>query len=624
MQADQKHWVTRLALPALGVVFGDIGTSPLYTLRECLKATDALATPEVVLGILSLIFWTLLLVVTLKYVTFILRADNEGEGGIMALLSLALQAGGKGWHRQGMISLAGLIGAALFYGDGMITPAISVLSAVEGLELIEPEIAPHLVPIALTVLTGLFLIQRHGTGRVGILFGPIMLIWFLTLGGMGLIKLLEAPWILEATHPRHAVHLLLSHGSQALVIMGSVVLAVTGAEALYADMGHFGARPIRAGWFYVAFPALVLNYFGQGAEVIAHPESVKNPFFLMFPSQLLPWVVALATLATIIASQAVISGAFSLTQQAAQLGYLPRVRILHTSETEKGQIYLPAVNLFLLLGVATLVLFFECSSNLASAYGIAVTGTMLITTLLFCIVARKSWRWSLWLLAPLGLFLGLVDGSFLSANALKFDDGGWLPILIGALIYLLMSTWIQGRKLIYRRIYPQKMSLDEFVEETLSADYARVDGMAVYLSAPDEGVPNGLSQNVRHNKVLHQHILILTIEMLDHPRAHPDERFTITPLKGPYYSIVARYGFMELPNIPWILMILRKRELIPEETGDISYFVSRLQPVASAYPGMALWREKLFVFMLRNAAAAPDFFQIPFEEVIELHMRIEI
>ena len=624
MQADQKKGLAQLALPALGVVFGDIGTSPLYTLRECLKATEMVPTPSLVLGILSLIFWTLLLIVTLKYVCFILRADNEGEGGIMALLALALHAGGQSWHRKGLLSVAGLIGAALFYGDGMITPAISVLSAIEGLELIEPEIAPYLVPIALSVLVALFLFQRHGTGGIGSLFGPVMLIWFLVIGGMGLTQLMAAPWILAAVNPLHALNLILAHGSHSLILMGSVVLAVTGAEALYADMGHFGARPIRASWFYLAFPALTLNYFGQGAEVIAHPESIKNPFFMMFPDQSLPLIVGLATLATIIASQAVISGAFSLTQQAMQLGYLPRLRILHTSETEKGQIYLPAVNFFLLIGVSALVIVFECSSELASAYGIAVTGTMLTTTLLFCVVARKTWKWPFWSLIPLGGFFALIDGSFLSANTLKFVEGGWLPVLLGALIYLLMSTWIQGRKLIYRRIYPQKTSLETFVQESLVAGHSRVSGTAVYLCAPDEGVPNGLSQNVRHNKVLHQYILILTIEMLDHPRAHPEERFDIRPLDGPYFSVVARYGFMELPNIPWILMILKKRRLIPEDSGEISYFVSRLQPVASAYPGMALWREKLFVLMLRNAAAAPDFFQIPFEEAIELHMRIEI
>ena len=624
MQQGQNNRVLQLALPALGVVFGDIGTSPLYTLRECLKATGAEPGIPLVLGVLSLIFWALVLVVSLKYITFILKADNEGEGGIMALLFLGLRAGGDGWRHRGIITVAGLIGAALFYGDGMITPAISVLSAIEGLELIEPGIAPYLKPITLSVLLGLFMIQRHGTAGIGVLFGPVMLLWFLTIGVMGTLQIIETPWVLEAVNPVHAGRLLLEHGADALVLLGSVVLAVTGAEALYADMGHFGSKPIRAGWMFLVFPSLVLNYFGQGAEVIAHPASLKNPFYMMFPDAMLPYGVGLATLATVIASQAVISGAFSLTQQASQLGYLPRIKILHTSETEKGQIYLPSINNLLLIGVSALVIHFECSSNLASAYGIAVTGTMLITTFLFSIVARRIWGWKRMLIIPLGIFFFLIDGSFLSANLLKFDDGGWLPVMIAVIVYLLMSTWIQGRKLIYRRIYPQKITLEQFIDQTLAGDICRVSGTAVYLCAPDEGVPNGLSQNVRHNRVVHENVIILTIEMTDHPRVHPEERFKVEQLREPFTVVVARYGFMELPNIPWILRVLKKRRLLPYDMGEISYFVSRLQPVASPYPGMAIWREKLFILMLKNAAAAPDFFQIPFEEVIELHMRIEI
>lgn len=624
MQTNPQHWVTRLTLPALGVVFGDIGTSPLYTLKECLRATETAPVAPLVLGVLSLIFWTLCLVVTLKYVTFILKADNEGEGGIMALLFLSLRAGGMGWRHRGILTVAGLIGAALFYGDGMITPAISVLSAIEGLELVEPEISPYIKPITLGVLIVLFMLQRHGTASVGILFGPIMLFWFLTLGAMGGIKVIENPWILDAVNPLHAGRLLIEHGAHSLTLMGAVVLAVTGAEALYADMGHFGARPIRVGWLYVVFPALVLNYFGQGAEVIAHPESMKNPFFMMFPEKFLPFVVGLATIATVIASQAVISGAFSLTQQASQLGYLPRLKILHTSETEKGQIYLPSVNFLLLIGVSVLVIAFGSSSNLAAAYGIAVTGTMLITTFLFSTVARRIWGWKRILIYPLAIFFALIDGSFLSANTLKFIEGGWLPVLIGAVIYLLISTWIEGRKLIYRRIYPQKIPLESFIEKALKDDNRQVPGTAVYLCAPDEGIPNALSQNLRHNKVLHEHIIILTIELTDHPRAHPDERFRVEPLTHPFTKVNVCHGFMELPNIPWILRLLKKHHLLPYDIGDVSYFVSRLRPTASSYPGMAIWREKLFVFMLKNAAAAPDFFRIPFEDTIELHMRIEI
>lgn len=623
-KTNQKHWITQLALPALGVVFGDIGTSPLYTLRECLNAATGETGINVIMGVLSLIFWAVTFVVSVKYVYFIMKADNQGEGGIMALLALALHSEGISKTRRRLIVVAGLIGAALFYGDGMITPAISVLSAIEGLELITPAVAPYILPITLGVLIALFLIQKHGTAGVGKLFGPVMLIWFLALGGIGLSKIIETPQVLNAVNPRFALQFLLDHGTQSLVILGAVVLSVTGAEALYADMGHFGAKPIRAAWFYLVFPALIMNYFGQGANVIQHPEAIKNPFFLMFPDQSLPFVVGLATLATVIASQAVISGAFSLTQQAFQLGYLPRVQIMHTSETERGQIFLPSVNKLLLIGIVVLVLSFESSSNLASAYGIAVTGTMLMTTFLYTVVARVNWKWPVAGIAILALGFGIVDLSFLCANLLKFVDGGWLPVLIGAVLYLLMSTWIQGRTLIYKRLYPQKKGLEDFVEETLASDLSQVSGTAVYLAAPGEGVPNGLRQNVRHNKVLHQTLIVLTIQVTDRPRESAQDRLSIQTLGDPFFRVIARFGFMEHPDIPKILRLLRQRRLLPHISDDISYFVSRLQPVASDYPGMALWREKMFVFMLRNAAAAPDFFRIPYEEVIELHMRIEI
>ena len=623
-KSDQKHWITHLALPALGVVFGDIGTSPLYTLRECLNASEGGADIAIVMGILSLIFWTVTFVVSVKYVYFIMKADNQGEGGIMALLALSLHSEGIGRMRRRLIVLAGLVGAALFYGDGMITPAISVLSAIEGLELITPKVTPFILPTTLGVLIALFLIQKNGTASVGKLFGPVMLIWFLTLGGMGLIKIIETPQVLAAIDPRLALQFLLEHGTQSLTILGAVVLSVTGAEALYADMGHFGAKPIRAAWFYLVFPALIMNYFGQGANVIEHPDAIRNPFFLMFPEWSLPVIVGLAALATVIASQAVISGAFSLTQQAFQLGYLPRVQIMHTSETERGQIFLPSVNKFLLVGIVILVLSFGSSSNLASAYGIAVTGTMLMTTFLFSVVACINWKWPLGLVALIALGFGVVDLGFLGANLFKFMQGGWLPVLIGSFLYLFMSTWIKGRTLIYKRLYPQKNGIQAFVEETLAQQLNQVSGTAVYLAAPGEGVPNGLRQNVRHNKVLHQTVIVLTIQITDRPRESAQDRLTIHPLGEPFFQVTAQFGFMEHPDIPKILKLLSKRHLLPYALEDISYFVSRLQPVASDYPGMALWREKIFVFMLRNAAAAPDFFRIPYEDVVELHMRIEI
>ncbi|MDD1649891.1 MAG: potassium transporter Kup [Methylococcaceae bacterium] len=623
-QASDRLWVKQLALPALGVVFGDIGTSPLYTLRECLHAAGTAPVEPVVLGLLSLIFWTVVIVVSIKYVGFIMRADNQGEGGIMALLALALRSGQLGRRSRKILVTVGLAGAALFYGDGIVTPAISVLSAVEGLELVTPLVAPYVIPITLGVLISLFLIQRHGTAGVGGLFGPVMLVWFLTLGGMGLVKIFDYPAVLAALNPLHAGRFLLEHGYQSLLVLGAVVLSVTGAEALYADMGHFGAKPIRASWFYLVFPALALNYFGQGATVLLVPDAVKNPFFLMFPAWALIPVVLLATLATVIASQAVISGAYSLTQQAFQLGYLPRMRIQHTSETERGQIYLPGLNTLLLLAIIILVLSFGSSSALASAYGIAVTGTMLMTTVLFYVVARHAWQWRLGQVVPLVALFVLIDGSFLGANLMKFVEGGWLPVLLGVVVFTLMSTWLKGRTLLFKRLYPQKGNLADFMTQKVSLIKQRVSGTAVYLAAPGEGVPNGLLQNVRHNKVLHETVIILSVAITDRPREAGTDRYVVQTLAPGFFQATAQFGFMELPDIPQILAACRQRKLLDYDPKDISYFVSRLQPVATARPGMALWREKLFVLMLRNAALASDFFRIPADDVIELHMKLEI
>jgi KUP system potassium uptake protein len=622
--STQRHWITALALPALGVVFGDIGTSPLYTLRECLHAAGHAPVESVVLGLLSLIFWTVVFVVSIKYVLFIMRADNQGEGGIMALLALALRSDSLGNRSRRMLITVGLIGAALFYGDGIITPAISVLSAVEGLELATPLVKPYIIPITLGVLIGLFLIQRHGTAGVGRYFGPIMLLWFLTLGGMGVVRIIDYPAVLAALNPLNAGRFLFEHGAQSLLVLGAVVLSVTGAEALYADMGHFGAKPIRASWFYLVFPALVLNYFGQGATVLQNPEAIKNPFFLMFPDWALIPIVLLATLATVIASQAVISGAYSLTQQAFQLGYLPRMRIQHTSETERGQIYLPGLNNLLLVAIIILVLSFGSSSKLASAYGIAVTGTMLMTTVLFYVVARHAWHWHLGKVMPLVALFLIIDGSFLGANLMKFLEGGWLPVLLGVVVFALMSTWLKGRTLLFKRLYPQKGNLEDFMTQKVAQIKQRVPGTAVYLAAPGEGVPNGLMQNIRHNKVLHETVVILSIAMTDRPRERAAERFEAHLLEPGFYQLTARFGFMELPDIPQILAACRKSKLLTYDPKDISYFVSRLQPVATERPGMALWREKLFVFMLRNAAFASDFFRIPSDDVVELHMKLEI
>ena len=619
-----KSAVMRLVLPALGVVFGDIGTSPLYTLRECLRAAEEAPSEPLVLGLLSLIFWTIVLVVGVKYVVCIMRADNQGEGGIMALLALTLHSEHLSRFSHQALVIAGLIGAALFYGDGVITPAISVLSAIEGIELVTPTVTPYVIPLTLIILTALFMLQRQGTAMVGGLFGPIMLMWFLCLGSIGLYKVMENPLILMAINPLHASHFIIAHGMQSIVVLGAVVLSVTGAEALYADMGHFGEKPIKAAWFFLVFPALILNYMGQGATVLSDPETIRNPFFLMFPDWALIPMVVLSTLATVIASQAVISGAYSLTQQAFLLGYLPRVRIQHTSETERGQIYLPGLNTLLLVAIILLVLSFKSSSALASAYGIAVTGTMLMTTILFSVVARKAWGWPRHRLIPLVLLFLLVDSGFLGANLLKFMEGGWVPVLLGLIVFVVMTTWIKGRDLINRSLLPRKGKLEGFLEMALDATPLRVNGTAVYLSAPGEGIPNGLLQNFRHNKVLHETVVILSIITTDRPRELESSRFSHESPHSGIHLLAARFGFMELPDIPKILEKSSRLFEFKGDPSDISYFVSRLQPVATDRPGMALWREKLFAAMLRNAAQASDFYRIPSEDVIELHIKIDI
>ncbi|BBL77080.1 potassium transporter Kup [Methylomagnum ishizawai] len=622
--ASDRHWIRHLALPALGVVFGDIGTSPLYTLRECLNAAGTAPVEPVILGVLSMLFWTLLSVVALKYVAFVMRADNQGEGGIMALLALAQRSlQGPPWRRW-LLVMAGLSGAALFYGDGMITPAISVLSAVEGLEVATPLFQPYVIPTTLAVLVGLFAVQRHGTAGVGRYFGPVMLVWFLALGGMGLFRIAEHPGVLRALNPWHAVEFLAAHGHAALLVLGAVVLAVTGAEALYADMGHFGARPIRAAWFCLVLPALALNYFGQGATVLAVPGAARNPFFLMFPEAAQVPMALLATAATVIASQAVISGTYSLTQQAFQLGYLPRMHILHTSETERGQIFLPGLNAWLLIGILVLVLGFQSSSRLAAAYGIAVTGTMLMTSVLFYVVARQAWGWNRALLLPLvGIFL-VIDGAFFGANLLKVVEGGWLPLAIGLAAFVVMSTWRRGRSLLFQRLYPQKASMERFMADTVPGMPGRVRGTGVFLAAPGEGIPNALLMNVRHNKILHEEVVVLVVLFTEQPREPEADRYSVQDLGLGFFQVTARFGFMELPAVPRILEECRRRGLLDSGPGDTSYFVSRLRPLPTPAPGMALWREKLFAFMLRNAAHAPDFFQIPAEQVIEINVRVEI
>jgi len=621
---DQAHWVKQLALPALGVVFGDIGTSPLYTLRECINATGEMPVEATILGLLSLIFWSVFVVISLKYVLLIMRASNQGEGGIMALLALALPAEDSPGNRRNVLLTIGLIGAAAFYGDSVITPALSVLSAVEGLEISVPSLKDYVLHISITVLIGLFLIQRHGTAGIGKYFGPIILVWFLTLAWIGAIRVFEYPNVLQALNPLYGVHYLYQHGSQSLLVLGAVVLAVTGGEALYADMGHFGLKPIRACWFYLVFPALILNYFGQGATVLAHPEFASNPFFLMFPDWMQLAIVVLATLATIIASQAVISGTFSLTQQAFQLGYLPRVRVAQTSSFQKGQIYLPGPNYIMMFATALLILGFETSSNLASAYGIAVTITMLATSLLFYMLAHDVWRWNRILLSILvGSFI-MLDAGFLLSNLIKVMAGGWLPLMLGAGILILMFTWIRGRMIVHKRLHPFELDLESFIDNAVKNNILRVPGTAIYLAAPHEGVPSGLMQNLKHYKALHTRTVIMSIVVTDRPTEQDPDRFKVFERSPGFYKLVAHFGFMEFPDMPYVLEFCHERGLLHYEREDTTYFVSRVFPVPTQLPGMAIWREKLFVWMLKNTAFVPDFFHIPADDLVELHMKIEI
>ncbi|EEG10089.1 low affinity potassium transporter Kup [Pseudogulbenkiania ferrooxidans] len=621
MQAHSKQALAGITLAALGVVYGDIGTSPLYTLKECFAGHGLPVTPGNVLGILSMIFWSLLFVVTLKYVIFILKADNRGEGGIMSLMALARQAAsGK---RRGLVVVLGLFGAALFYGDAIITPAISVLSAAEGLEVIKPELEAYVLPMSIVVLMALFLIQRFGTASVGMLFGPVMLLWFGTLGVLGLMQIAATPQVLAALNPLYAFDFLVKHGHDAFLALGAVVLALTGAEALYADMGHFGKKPIRLAWFNLVLPALLLNYFGQGALLMTDPSAIRNPFYLLAPSWALMPLIILATLATVIASQAVISGAYSLTRQAIQLGYCPRMGILHTSAKEIGQIYMPFVNWGLLVAVMVVVLAFKSSGNLAAAYGIAVTGTMLITTLLAYIVARANWGWPQPLALAVTSFFLVIDTGFFSANALKLFSGGWLPLLIGLAVFTLMATWKRGREILVERLTEHAIPLDSFVENMESFPPSRVQGTAVFLTSTLQGVPHALLHNLKHNKVLHERIVLLTMQGEDVPYVAPAERVRITRLSNSFWQVEAFYGFQETPNVQEILDLCAQQGL-EFEVMDTSFFLSRETLLSTARPGMARWREQLFVWMSKNALRATDFFHIPTNRVVELGAQIEL
>ena len=611
-----------LALAALGVVYGDIGTSPLYTMKEVFAGNHPIPlTPENVLGILSLILWSLIIVVSVKYVVFVMRADNRGEGGIMALIALALHdARGKPAHERA-IMIAGLLGAGMFYGDGMVTPAMSVLSALEGLEVATPAFKPFIIPITLVVLFGLFFFQKHGTAKVGALFGPIMVLWFSTLACLGVLSIASNPMVFKSINPFYGLSFLIENRGIAIVAMGAVVLSVTGAEALYADMGHFGSRPIRQAWFGFVLPALVLNYFGQGALLLNDPTAVTNPFYHLAPDWMLYPLVGLSTMATVIASQAVISGAFSVSQQAMQLGFVPRFTVQYTSEKAQGQVYLPGVNWGLFVAVVILVLGFKSTNNLAGAYGIAVTGDMVITSVLAFFVATTRWGWSFGkAIALFSVFLA-VELTFLYANLLKIPDGGWFPLAAGGLIFLLMSTWKKGRRLLTERTSGEAIDLKSFISALLVSMPTRVPGTSVFMTSRNDRVPNAMLHNLMHNKVLHEQVLIVSVSVFDVPYVPDIDRVEVEKLPGGFYRVMVQYGFKDEPDLPQALAQCAHFG-VHMETLETSFFLGRATLVPRVGSEMALWREKLFIFLYRNSSSATSFYKIPTNRVVELGTQI--
>lgn len=617
--------IASVTLGALGIVFGDIGTSPLYALRECFHGTHGMPpTPANVLGVLSMIVWSLIIVISIKYLAVVLRADNKGEGGILALMALALpKSAASDKPSLSIIISLGLFGSALLYGDGVITPAISVLSAVEGLKVATPVLEPYILPITAIILVGLFLLQSHGTAQIGKAFGPIILVWFVVLGALGLGGAVHDPTIFSALNPIHAINFFYHHKWHGFVVLGSVFLAVTGGEALYADLGHFGKRPIQIGWFFVALPALILQYFGQGALLLKSPSAAQNPFYLLAPEWALYPLVGLATAATIIASQAVITGAYSLSQQAVQLGYLPRLEVKHTSAKEIGQIYVPLINWLLLIGTLYLVFEFRSSSKLAAAYGIAVTATMGITTILTYIVMRRLWHWRRRYALPLMTFFLVIDLAFFGANSIKILDGGWFPLALGLGIFVLMTTWKEGRKILAERLVARSIPLERFMQDLLPQARTRIPGVAVFLTAVPKGTPSALLHNLMHNQIVHENVVILTIQTGDSPHVLEDDRLAVSNYGQGVHRVVAHYGFMEAPNVPEILDQCAKYG-IPIDTKRVTFFLGRETLIATKKPGMSLWRERLFAVMTRNAQRATDYFQIPSEQAIEIGAVVEM
>jgi KUP system potassium uptake protein len=622
---DLNHkQLVKLSLAALGVVFGDIGTSPLYAIRECFHGEYGIAaSPVNVLGVLSLMFWSLVMIVTFKYLIFVLRADNQGEGGVMALTALVKPAIGPVKNSRLTLVSLGLFAACLLYGDGMITPAISVLSAVEGIRIITPLFKPYVVPVTIIILGGLFMIQRRGTARVGGLFGPVILVWFMVLAVLGFIQIVRSPQVLAALFPWHGMKFLLINKFHGFVVLGAVFLVVTGAEALYADMGHFGIRPIRLIWFVLVFPALVLNYFGQGALLLARPAEAHHPFYALVPSWAMIPMVGLATLATIIASQAVITGSFSLTSQAIQLGYLPRLRITHTSSSQIGQIYIGPVNWLLMMCTIGLVLGFQSSSKLAAAYGVAVTATMLVTTTLFYVVARKRWGWNQLTAGTLAGLFFLVDIPFFSANISKIFHGAWFPLAIGALFFIVMLTWEQGRKILAGQFQTLTTSFDAFKKNLDENPPQRVNGQAVFLTGKPGVVPSTLVQNLKHNKIIHSEVAILHFKTENVPRVPNFEKVKTEKLGGGFFQIIAHYGFMEEPQINMILTLAHEQGL-NFQLEEASYYLGHEKLSIGSDPIMSRWRSNLFVFLSRNSMDAASFFGIPPDQIIEVGVQLQL
>jgi len=617
-----------LAMGAVGVVYGDIGTSPLYAMRECFTGAHGLKpTPENVLGVLSLIVWSLIISVSVKYLAFVLRADNRGEGGILALMALVSQrhkGSGAPHPARAKLLLMGIFGAALLYGDGIITPAISVLSAVEGLSVATHFFEPYVIPIALVILLGLFLVQRHGTGGIGNVFGPFMCLWFLALAALGVKELVHNPGVLVAVSPTYAVSFFMHNGLHGFLVLGAVLLVVTGGEALYTDMGHFGRSPIRWAWFTLVLPALLLNYFGQGVLLLRDPSAARNPFYLLAPEWAIYPLVVLGTGAAAIASQAVISGAFSNTRQAMQLGYCPRMEVVHTSAEERGQIYLPGLNIVLLVGVVALVLGFRSSSALAGAYGIAVVTAMMMTTCMAYIVARERWGVRRVVALPVAALFLIIELAFFSATSVKIPDGGWFPLALAVGLFTLMTTWKRGREILGGKLRAASMDLQDLMSG-FSGEHApvRVPGTAVFMTGNPEGSPPALLHNLKHNKVLHEQVVLLTIASEDVPHVSAEERVEVQPLEQGFVRVIARYGFMENPSIPDILKKGREKGL-QFQLMSTSFFLGRETLIPSKKPGMAMWREALFSWMSRNARSATAFFRIPPNRVVELGTQVEL